>query len=159
MKRMKYAIGMTALALTLAGSSMLGLQVAEAHDAGSFTSLKQKLVDRFHLNEGEVQAVFDEVRDQHQAERKVHLDERLTEAVTSGDLTEEQKQLILAKQEELQAQWESNRAALESMTKAERREAMKEHRDDLTQWAADNGIQPQYIFGGRGPGMHDDFRK
>jgi hypothetical protein len=58
--------------------------------------------------------------------------------VSAGDLTEEQKQLILQKHEELQAQHEA------------RIQARQQERAELEQWAADNGIDAQYLFGGLG---------
>lgn len=64
-------------------------------------------------------------------------DDRLSDAVADGDLTEAQRTLIEDKQDELE-------------------EARDKQRDELDQWAEDNDIDTQYLMGGmkggRGPG-------
>ncbi len=47
-------------------------------------------------NESDVKAVFDEARAEHQTEMKTKMDERLSQAVSAGKITEEQKQAALA---------------------------------------------------------------
>jgi hypothetical protein len=122
----------------------------QANSEGSYPPIIQKLVERFGLNEEEVKAVFDEVREEHRAEMQSRFGERFNEAVESGDLTEEQKQLILAKHEELRAEREANRESFQNMTWEERREVMEAQRAELESWAEENGVDPKYLFGGLG---------
>lgn len=68
------------------------------------------------------------------------INNRLDEAVEDGEITEEQKQLIEAKQDELQ-------------------DTREQKRDELEQWAEDNDIDERHLVGGamgghgHGPGF------
>lgn len=134
-----------AATIGLAGLGSAGLAVAETGEDGS--SLVAKIAQKFNLNQDEVQAVFDEERAEHHAERETKFKERLAQAVTDGKLTQEQADKIQAKHEEMQTVMES----LQDKSKDERREAMHANRDELKQWAEDNDIPEEYLrMGGRG---------
>ncbi|MBI4130246.1 hypothetical protein HY468_02945 [Candidatus Roizmanbacteria bacterium] len=137
-----------AAALLLFGGAALVTSNAFAQNAtvNTYPTIVQKLVDRFGLNAEEVQQVFDEERDEHHAKMQEMMESRLTEAVTNGELTEEQKQLILQKQEEMQTEREQNREVFQNMTDEERRTAMEEKHDELEAWAKSNGIDLQYLM-------------
>jgi hypothetical protein len=116
-------------------------------------SLIQKLVERFGLNQEEIEAVFEETRDAKRAEMEQRHEERLNEAVQSGELTEEQKNLILQKKEKLHTQREQYRD--QDLTRKEWQELREQHRADIKEWADENGIDTKYLMGpkgGRGPG-------
>lgn len=104
-------------------------------------TLIQKLVDRFGLKEEEVQSVFDEVRNERHQEMQSRVEEQLSEAVQNKEITEEQKQLILQKKQELQ----------------ELRDT-----EELNQWAEENSIDLKYLgigmFGRNGNGMHQHMQ-
>jgi hypothetical protein len=70
------------------------------------------------------------------------VDDRLTQAVKDGKITEAQKAKILAKREELQAK----REAWKDKTPEERQQARQELHDQLKQWADDNGIPLSYLM-------------
>lgn len=99
----------------------------------------------FHLNKADVQKVFDENRSQHQAERQAELKARLDQAVKDGKLSQEQENKLLAKLQELK----TFRESLTNKTPEEVREAMKQKRQELRQWAKDNNIPLEFL----GPGM------
>lgn len=137
------------LAVTLAAAGQI-----KADEQGNSSSLIQKLVEKFNLNKEEVQAVFNEEREERQAENQTRFENRLTQAVTDGKLTEEQKQKILAKHAELQAQMEAERQSAEGLTPEQRREAAKERHEALKTWAEENGIEVDWLEGrhqGKGP--------
>lgn len=152
------------LAVVAAGASIIALTggagVLAATDSGTSgtnpeSSLVDKLVAKFGLNKSDVQAVFDQERSERQAEHQQQLTDRLTQAVTDGKLTEDQKSQILAKQQELQTFMDS----LRGKTMEERRTAMDGKRTELEQWATTNSIPEEYArfaigMGGRhgGPG-------
>jgi len=75
------------------------------------------------------------------------LETRLAEAVSVGILTEAQRDLILQKHEELRAERESDLSSWRDLTRDERQSKIDERRADLERWAADNGIDPAYVFG------------
>lgn len=96
----------------------------------------------------------DEDRAAHQADRQRSLEERLAHAVSDGNLTEDQKALILEKHAEIRADREDGLEEWRSLSREERRERIEERRTELEQWATANGIDPQYVlgsaFGGHG---------
>jgi hypothetical protein len=146
--------------------SLAGVGAASAATTSTSTAgpsgLITKIAQKFNLQESDVKAVFEEDRAAHKAERTQKFEEKLTQAVTEGKITPEQKDKILAKAKELQASREANRDAMESKTPEERKAAMEAERTALKQWATDNNIPEQYLrfaFGHRGhggPGPRDD---
>jgi 3-hydroxyacyl-CoA dehydrogenase len=124
-----------ATALTLAGLTVAGTGIASADDQAG-TSV-------------------DANRQVHAAKHQQRLESRLSQAVTDGKITSEQKDKILAKLTELRSQMQSNRASMQGKTPSERRAAKDARRAELKKWASDNGIPEEYILigpGGRGHG-------
>lgn len=126
---------------------------AETSDGSSKASIVDKIATKFNLNKDQVQQVFDQDRQEHEADRKAKLEERLTQAVSDGKITADQKQAILTKLDELQKQREANKDKFKDMTAAERKAAMEQERTDLQTWAKQNNIPMEYLMMG-GPG-HD----
>lgn len=136
---MKKKIAVIVLSMAiLVGLPIAGIVNAKAQGAnGNSETIIQKLVARFGLKTEEVKQVFDEARQERQTKMQENYDQRLTKLVDDKKITEAQKQLILNKQKELQAQ----RAA-----------GGKKNRTDLENWAKDNGIDLSLLrmFGGMG---------
>ncbi len=151
MKSKKILLLVTAIGLlALVGIGTAGAISAE--ESNSYPSIVQKLVERFNLNAGEVEEVFDEFRGERHQEMQARFENRLNEAVNDGDFTEEQKQAILAKHQELQQERETNREASQNMTREEHQEAMETERAELEAWAEKNGIEVEDFFlGPMGP--------
>lgn len=133
----------------VAGITGMGVASAATNTTNSpsdgMSSLIDKLATKFNLNKDDVQAVFDEDRAAREAEHQQEFEQRLTQAVTDGKITEAQKQKILAKVEELKTQREANRDKFKSMTEDERRAAMKAEMESLKTWADENGISMDYL--------------
>ena len=135
--------------LTLAGVVVFGAANTYAQSptpSNPFQTIVQRIAQKFGLNEADVQSVFDEVRQEHQFQVQVKFEERLAQLVTQGEITETQKQLILAKHKELlekkqQTDWQN-------MTYEQRRQAKESQRQEMENWAKENGIDLQFIFGG-----------
>src|SRR3989344_9089259 len=105
---MKKTLIITVLTLALIGATVMGTTTVSAQSKeGLHDYIVQKLVERFGLNESEVQSVFDQVRDEHHAQMQTQLEERLQEAVDGGKITTVQKQLILDKYAQRQTTMES----------------------------------------------------
>lgn len=123
-------------------------------DSG-FHPVIQKIIDRFGLNQDEVQVVLDEAKEEHRAEMEQKKEEYLNQAVADGTITEEQKQLLQQKHEEMQA----NREAWRNLSREERREQMQAHHEEMQSWAEENGIDLEELMPlkgrfGEGRGMH-----
>jgi hypothetical protein len=149
------------IALTsLAGA---GAVSAETTATNGPESLITKIAQKFNLKEEEVKAVFEEEHATRVAEHQQAIEDKLAQAVTDGKITSEQKDKILAKLKELQAEREANHDVMEDKTPVERKAAMEAKRDEIEKWAEENDIPTEYLrFAGgkgkhlRGPG-HGDF--
>lgn len=146
-----------ALAVGLAGTYGYGVAHATSTTSDNRSSLITKLAETFNLKKEDVQAVFDADRAERQAEHQQKLEERLSQAVQDGTITETQKAKILAKLAELKAKMEANREAFKDKSPEERKATLQQQREELRQWAADNDIPMEFLhFGvrGHGPGFH-----
>ncbi len=125
------------LALTVVGASVLGTSATVSADS-NVDSLVEKIASRFNLNQDEVQAVFDEARDEKHAEHQAELSENLQAKVDDGTITAEQMTLIEQKLEEKRAQREANRD--QDLTREERRVQHEQEREEFKTWAEENNI-------------------
>lgn len=121
---------------------------AQSSDTQNQT-LAQRIAARFKLNENEVQTVIDEEHAARHAKMQELINQRLTQAVADGRLTEEQKQLIIAKQAELQKKMAEKRASLQTLTSEERKSALESARAELEAWAKEHDIDMTYVAGGK----------
>jgi hypothetical protein len=129
--------------VTLGGVAGSGIVSAAASGgtSGSTSSLADEIASKFHLNKSDVQAVVDQHRAEHQAERQKKFEDRLDQAVTDGKLTGDQKDQILAKQTELKDYMDS----IKDKSPQERHQLMKAKLGELKTWAKTNNIPPQYV--------------
>lgn len=141
-------------AAAVIGATVYGATSVNAASNGTDhqASLIQKLADKLGVDKAKVQAVFDEERASREADREKSYEDRLTQAVKDGKLTEDQKSKVLAKRQELEAKIKSERDSLRDKTETERRAAMDATRTEIEKWAKDNGIDAKWLMGG-GPGM------
>lgn len=138
------------IALSLASFAVVGglaLSAGNAqafvgeNDSGFFAQLAQK----FGKSEAEVTQIMEETRQENRSQMMRGFEGRLERAVTNGELTTEQKQLLLEKRTELQASCDSS---------GERKQL---NHDELTSWAEQNGIDPSFLMG-KGPGNGEEQR-
>ena len=99
------------------------------------SNLASDLAKKLGVGEDKVREAFDSIQSERQKERRILLEERLTQMVKDGKITESQKQAILKKHDELQVKRISNRQEMKS-------------------WAKQNGLENIMPFGGFGRGMH-----
>ena len=160
----KKAIILTTSLLTIAAFFMLA-QPAQAfwpfgsgnkteQSANGFPGIIQKLIDKFNLNPEEVTEVLDETRQEHQQQAQTNFEEKLNEAVANGKITEDQKNIILAKHEEMK----QNKENWENLSPEERKEKAKTHQEELKVWAEQNGIDLKEFFLGRNKGPKEGFK-
>jgi hypothetical protein len=134
------------------GSSLLahGAFAASSTSTNPESNLVQEIATKFHLNSSDVQSVFDQNRTEHEAAEKQSQADKLTAAVTAGEITSAQKDLITAKLAELDA---SRQAAMSSGTKP----TQAQREADMTalkKWATDNNIDMKWLRPAGGPGGH-----
>jgi restriction endonuclease len=75
-------------------------------------TLISRIAQKFNLSETDVKAVFESVRDERLEEMKTEREEKLSQAVSDGILTEVQKQALLSKMEELMGERQQNKEKL-----------------------------------------------
>lgn len=148
--------------LTALGTGVYGMSGADAQGGEAQSSIVEKIAEKFNLSKDDVQKVFEEERIARQKTRQENFEKRLSEAVARGELTETQKNLIIAKKAEMEKEMEARKVQQEDfgkLTDAERkakmeeREAeMKKHREEMQAWAEENGIDMKYLIGPAGGG-------
>jgi hypothetical protein len=154
----KHKLLLTTAAAIIIGGTFLttssALAQANPSDVHPMDSLVQKLAEKFGLNQSDVQAVFDESRSEMQAERQAEVTAKLDELVAAGTITSQQKQLIVDKHTQLQTERDTNRDSFRNLSADEKKAKRDAEQADLEAWAANTGIDVQYLMLGhdRGPG-------
>jgi len=148
------------IALAAFGLALFGLDQVYAQTAGTNKSsaLVQMIAQKFGLDQGQVQSVFDQYRqdqrNQMQQKRQQNLEDSLSQALKDGKINETQKQAILARFGELKTNNDPNN--FKNMAPDQRKEAFANRQNDLKTWAQSQGIDPTVLSGLLGmhrPGM------
>ncbi len=129
------------LAGFIAVSGFIGLATVEGASA---ESVRERI--------GQYSAQREDARAERHAERSAHqsqLPNRLSDAVSEGTLTEDQKSLLLQKHEDMQSERELWREEKATMTPDERRAAAEERRQEMQQWAEQNDIPTEFVAQGQ----------
>ena len=100
--------------VTLVLIATVGLNKVKAVDNTSSLSIVDKLSEKFNLNESDVQTVFDDVHQERLQEMNTLREQKLTEAVEAGTITETQKQALLNKWQELEQEREQKRQEMQT---------------------------------------------
>lgn len=154
MNNIKSKIILPLLVLILTDLGVFGVTRVSAQDSSDYPSIIQKLAQKFGLKEEDIQAVFNQDREERHAQKQAHFEAQLAQAVTDGKINETQKQLILEKHKELETNRQSGMINMENKTPEERKAARDAQRQELESWAEQNGINLSYLGGfGRGMGM------
>ncbi len=157
MRHMNKKVLITAAIISGIGLTGLGLNQVMAQETDNpMQTLVQKIAQRFSLNESDVQSVFDDHRSQMHEQMQVRFEEKLNQAVADGVITQDQKQLILDKHQELQNQREADSQAWQSLNPDDRRTQMQQKHQELLEWANVNDIDLKFLmgFGFKGGHMH-----
>lgn len=158
---MNKKVMLTAVAITVLGASTFAVTHTYAAESTNtqnpMSSLVTKIAEKFGLKTADVQAVFDEQRQAHMAQKEANYESRLSTLVSEGKITAEQKTLILNKHKELEAARQTNMQNMQSMTGDQRKAAMQKTRTDLEEWAKSNNIDMRYLMPERGMHGHGGF--
>ncbi len=151
--------------LTILGSLTFVSASAYAQNNDGKATMITRLAQKLGVSEDKVKSAFDEIHSEHQTEMKQNMEQKLTELVSQGKLTETQKTAIIAKMEELRTKHQNIKAEMQNLTPEERKAKMEAERAELEAWAKSQGIDLSILpfgkFGkvmmkweGRGGGMH-----
>lgn len=159
---MKKTILLPVAALALMTLVYYGATQIKADEVKGQHPLVSFIAQRFGLNESDVLQAVEEFHDQEREDMEVRFEEKLDQAVAEGKITEEQKEKILLKHEEMRAEMENDFANLKEMTPEERKEEIMNRHEELKTWAEENDIDLSYFhfkFGmGKGMGMGQHVR-
>ena len=112
-------------------------------EKNGYPPMIEKFMERFDIDEGEAQEFFEQERQERQGMMQARFEERLDAAIAEGELTQEQKELILAKKEEMGIR-------------------MQEIRQEMQDWSDENDIDLKFLRpkgGGKGVSPRGGFRK
>ena len=145
-KKMQKMIVPTVVMMALLAVGIYGVSQVSADDLSSYPPIVERLADKFGLNVADVEEVFIQERSEHHEMMRQTIEERLNQAVADGKITEEQKNALLAKRDEMQADREAER---------------EEHRAKMQKWFEDQGIDPEVLaqYGGFAGGFRMGFHK
>jgi len=111
--------------------------------AGIGGEMASNLAEKLGVEESQVESAMSEMREERQAEMKEQREEKLQEAVDDGVITSDQKEVLIAHQDEMQ----------------EKREQLREESET---WFEESGIDKdalgEYMGGGKGPGHGKGMR-
>ena len=146
----KYKLVLPVVGLALGSVFLIGSTKANAFGFSNHDEMVKTLAAKLGVSETKVQESMDSIRQERQTEMKQQFETRLNQLVTEGKVTADQKQLILEKHNQIQA----NRGQFQNLASQERRAQMQKQHDELSAWANANGIDPNLVFGMGKGGMH-----
>lgn len=146
----KVVVPFVALAVLAFGTLFTQGYASAQETTNPESTIVEKIATKFNLNRDEVQKVFDEQKAEMHTQMQAKNEERLNQLVTDGKITEAQKTLILNKQKEIQAEREANKGSISDKTPEQRKTEMDAKKAEIEAWAKENGINPTYIFPGKG---------
>lgn len=150
MNNKKLILPTIALGVIIAAGAV-GIGVTKADDTNGYPPVVERLAEQFGLDQGEVEAVFDSVRDERHEQMQASMEEGLNQAVADGVITEEQKQALLDKKAEMFAE-------KEELTK-EMGHHKGEYKEEMEAWFEEQGIDQEALMEYMGYGEHKGFGK
>lgn len=155
-------VGVGVATIGLAGLSGVGIASAASNTSTTESnSLVDKIATTFHLDKSQVQAVFDQNRQEHRANMEAKRADALKQAVTDGKITQAQADHITAAWKEIDDLRGTTKPSDMSTTT---RDQIKQKMDDLRDWLKQQNIDMRNLgmmgtghrHGFGGPGMDND---
>jgi hypothetical protein len=113
--------------------------LASTTNSGTQNSLAEDIAAKFHLNQSDVQQVIDQHKETKLQNRESHYEDRLTQAVNGGKLTEAQKQAVLTEHNKLMSE-------LKSSSNIDKHLTMQNIRKEAQDWAKQNNIDIKWLM-------------
>lgn len=154
---MNYKLLLMLVLLSVSGALLYTTSKANAQTSGeNLQTIVQRLSQKFNLKEQDVQSVFNEHRQEKLKLSEQNYNLMLDQAVKNGSITEAQKQLILAKHNEILKYKLDNQDRFANMNVQQRLDEKQKHREEILNWAKQNNIDTKYLYlvGARNGFMH-----
>ena len=87
-----------------------------------------------------------------QQKMQQRINDKLTQAVQAGKITDAQKTDIIAELAKLKSEY--NPQSLKNMTSAQRKQTFQAEQNEINTWAKSEGVDPSYLRFGWGMRMH-----
>ena len=139
-----------AIAVLVVGGSLLGATTLAFAQTGNtpLSGLAQSIASKFNLNQSDVQNQINSYMQQHKADMQKTMQDRqkarLDALVTQGKITSAQETAILNEFASLQTKY--GPSAMQGKTAAEKVQARKDEKTELTAWATSQGINTSYVL-------------
>jgi len=146
----KVLLPVAALSLAVVTGATMGKNVSAAESSSEFVPMVQALVDKFDLNQSEVEAVMSQYRVTRRVERRQEHEAQLDSAVVAGQITEAQKTEL----QEMMRKHQAERQEMRDLSPEERRAEANEYRGKMQDWAAANGVNRDDFMLQRSGGQH-----
>jgi 3-hydroxyacyl-CoA dehydrogenase len=130
-------------AVTIVGAGLFGTHQVSAQSTDGTTDVVTLIAQKFSLDKNQVQQVFDQHHQEMKIKRQTKMEERLTQLVKDGKLTESQKQAVLTKMAEEKNSF--NPQSFKDLTPEQRKTQMDQHRQEMENWAKSQGIDLSLI--------------
>ena len=125
MKRNITHVALGAMVLAILGGGLYANTASAQFNSERHNSFIDKLVEKFNLDKDEVEEFFKEIREERKERFRKRGEARLDAAVKNGEITEEQKQLIVDKRNELHEEFKQNRETFKNLSTEEKKEIVK----------------------------------
>lgn len=113
------------------------LNASGEKDSGEdYPVIVEHLAKKLDIDPEKVLEAFKDINQERKEKFKEDFEKRLDKAVEEGVITEEQREAIIAKREEIAEEMQE----IEGMSQDEKREAIKDMVSELKEWAEDNDI-------------------
>ncbi len=132
---------------TVVGIGVYGIGKVSA-DEDKQISIAEKIAEKFNLNKDYVQEVIDNDREEMRERQHLKLEERLSELVSKGELTQDQKETYLEKLSTMRSERDNGK----DLSREERQAERENHRAEMEKWAEENGLNLENLNIGAGFG-------
>lgn len=119
------------------------LKAASDEDSDNdYPAIVEQLAEKLNLEPEEVFEAFEDIHEERKEEFEKSFGHKLDRAIEEEYITEEQKDALIAKKEEVSEQLQQ----IKDLPQDEREEALKDIADDLKEWAEENDIEFKHLF-------------
>ena len=148
MKRKSFKV-LLVLAVSFFIVSFIGMACTDELEAAGdedkkddYPVMVEQLAEKLDLDPEEILEAFKDMNEERKESLEKNFEEKLDKAVEEGNITEEQKEAIMAKREEVAEELQD----IKELPSSERKEAIKDIADDLKEWAEENDIDSKELF-------------
>lgn len=131
-----------ALLVAVVGAGAVATHTSSVYAFDESQTFAQRFAQRFGVNQDEVEGFMQEMHQEREQQHQARMEENLDEAVTNGVISQEQKQLLIEKMNEMKGM---HMEEMQDLTKEERDQLRTQHHEEFQAWAEQNGIDLEQL--------------